>query len=140
MAALATMSSRSAGGEIFLGRGEHKCLQSRINGVQTSMVRTAILMCEYEGVKRVMLSNTRPPASNVRQAAKDRRAINHRRSTAPTPTIARMLTSNEVCEILGITGTTLSRWRSAGRGPPFKRDGGLIRYTAAAIQQWIDGK
>ena len=46
--------------------------------------------------------------------------------------------SNEVAaEILGIAPQTLSLWRLHGKGPKFRKIGGRIEYTRAAISEYL---
>ena len=51
------------------------------------------------------------------------------------------MTADEVAEYIGITITSLSLWRSEGRGPRYSKlsDGrrGRIRYNRAAVDEWM---
>ena len=38
---------------------------------------------------------------------------------------------------LKVSESTLSRWRSAGMGPPFIRMGGIARYRIEAVDAWL---
>jgi len=38
---------------------------------------------------------------------------------------------------LKVSESTLSRWRSAGTGPPFLRLGGIARYRLDAMDRWL---
>jgi excisionase family DNA binding protein len=48
-----------------------------------------------------------------------------------------LLDSHEVAAYLKVSESTLSRWRSAGGGPPFVRLGGVSRYRHAAVDAWL---
>ena len=39
---------------------------------------------------------------------------------------------------LGVSVATIRRWRREGRGPRFKRLGGMIRYAITDLQEWWD--
>lgn len=51
-----------------------------------------------------------------------------------------LLTPREVAEKLKVTVQCLNQWRSARKGPPFKKVVGKIRYKSDELQQWIDGQ
>lgn len=48
-----------------------------------------------------------------------------------------LLTPKQAAERLGVSHITLARWRVQGRGLPFIRLGGRIRYSIADIEAWI---
>lgn len=50
----------------------------------------------------------------------------------------RMLTPEEVAEMLRISPKTLSNWRSKHRGPPAFRYGGVVRYSEAKVLAWCE--
>ncbi|MCT3000393.1 DNA-binding protein [Propionibacterium freudenreichii] len=45
--------------------------------------------------------------------------------------------SREIAAYLKVSESTLSRWRSAGQGPPFLRLGGIARYRIDAVDAWL---
>ena len=47
--------------------------------------------------------------------------------------------SREIAAYLKVSESTLSRWRSAGQGPPFLRLGGIARYRIDAVDAWLAG-
>jgi excisionase family DNA binding protein len=47
--------------------------------------------------------------------------------------------SREIAAYLKVSESTLSRWRSAGKGPPFLRLGGIARYRIDAVDAWLAG-
>jgi len=49
----------------------------------------------------------------------------------------KLMTSQEVAEILGINDGTLAQWRSAGRGPLYVKVGRMVRYREDAIEDYI---
>ncbi|HDS01351.1 MAG TPA: DNA-binding protein [candidate division Zixibacteria bacterium] len=53
----------------------------------------------------------------------------------------KLLTSKEVCEILGIKLNTLRKWTSIGKLPVIRLSGkgGPVRWRARDIQSFIDG-
>ena len=44
-----------------------------------------------------------------------------------------------IAAYLKVSESTLSRWRSAGQGPPFLRLGGIARYRIDAVDAWLAG-
>lgn len=50
-----------------------------------------------------------------------------------------LMDSREIAAYLKVSESTLSRWRSAGQGPPFLRLGGIARYRLAAVDAWLAG-
>lgn len=48
-----------------------------------------------------------------------------------------LLDSREVAAYLKVSESTLSRWRSAGTGPPVLRLGGIARYRLEAVDRWL---
>lgn len=57
-------------------------------------------------------------------------------TTTPTRP-ARLLTTPEVAEVLGVEVRTLERWRKAGTGPPFMLFGRTLRYHPGRLAQWL---
>jgi predicted DNA-binding transcriptional regulator AlpA len=61
--------------------------------------------------------------------------------TIPTATIGagmeRLLKPNEAAEFLRLSLSWLAKSRMRGDGPPFIRAGRAIRYSEAAMQQWL---
>lgn len=51
--------------------------------------------------------------------------------------VSPLLDSREVAAYLKVSESTLSRWRSAGTGPPFLRLGGIARYRLDAVNRWL---
>ena len=51
--------------------------------------------------------------------------------------VSPLLDSREVAAYLKVSESTLSRWRSAGTGPPFLRLGGIARYRLDAMDRWL---
>ena len=51
--------------------------------------------------------------------------------------VDRLLTPDEVAEILGVPKTTLYRWRYHGEGPESMRIGRHLRYRAGAVEAFI---
>ncbi|WP_114856462.1 helix-turn-helix domain-containing protein [Brachybacterium sp. YJGR34] len=57
-------------------------------------------------------------------------------STTPTRP-ARLLTSDDLAELLGVELRTIERWRKSGKGPPFMLFGRTVRYHPTRVQQWM---
>ena len=51
--------------------------------------------------------------------------------------VSPLLDSREAAAYLKVSESTLSRWRSAGTGPPFLRLGGIARYRLDAVNRWL---
>lgn len=49
----------------------------------------------------------------------------------------RLLTVEEVAELLAVPVRTLYTWRYRGEGPPAFKVGGHLRYDAAALRRWL---
>lgn len=50
------------------------------------------------------------------------------------------LTIKEVCEIIGVSRSTLDDWRVKGRGPRFIRlPNGQLRIKRSEFELWLDG-
>lgn len=58
---------------------------------------------------------------------------------ADASTLSPLMDSREVAAYLKVSESTLSRWRSAGTGPPFIKLGGISRYRLDAIDTWLCG-
>ena len=54
------------------------------------------------------------------------------------PTVRRLLSVDEVAEVLGVPVKTLYQWRHKGVGPLGLRVGRHLRYRAADVSEWID--
>ena len=52
--------------------------------------------------------------------------------TGGTIVVSPLMDSREIAAYLKVSESTLSRWRSAGQGPPFLRLGGIARYRIDA--------
>ena len=49
----------------------------------------------------------------------------------------RLLTVEEVGEILAVPVRTLYTWRYRGEGPPALKIGGHLRYDPVALRRWL---
>lgn len=45
----------------------------------------------------------------------------------------RLYSADEVGKVFGLSKTTLSNWRSLGRGPEYIKFGGAVRYTGSGL-------
>ena len=55
--------------------------------------------------------------------------------------IERLLRVPEVVSLVGVTWTTLRRWRKVGYGPPYLRlrgERGEIRYPKSKLTEWMN--
>jgi predicted DNA-binding transcriptional regulator AlpA len=48
------------------------------------------------------------------------------------------LTSEQAADEIGVSLSTLAKWRVAGKGPPFKRLGGRVYYPEQEISRYLD--
>lgn len=46
------------------------------------------------------------------------------------------LTAKEASEFLGVSISTLKRWRKENRSPPFFKNGATIRYPHDELEKW----
>jgi len=51
--------------------------------------------------------------------------------------MSKFLDEKQLCAELGISPVTTTKWRRKGEGPPFIRIGRLIRYSRAAVDEWL---
>ena len=49
----------------------------------------------------------------------------------------KLLTESEIAHIFGLKVRTLQNWRHKKKGPPYFKDGGLIRYRASDVEEHI---
>jgi excisionase family DNA binding protein len=52
-------------------------------------------------------------------------------------TLAQLLTTRQVAELLQISEGCVRNWRSEQYGPPFVRVGRMIRYKTADVEEWL---
>ncbi|MFK4790455.1 helix-turn-helix transcriptional regulator [Microbacterium sp. ZW T5_56] len=57
--------------------------------------------------------------------------------TPNAPATSPLMHSRDIATYLKVSESTLSRWRSAGTGPPFIRLGGIARYRVEAVDAWL---
>lgn len=57
-------------------------------------------------------------------------------TTTPSRT-ARLMTTDDLAELLGVTERTIKRWRASGDGPPHMMFGRTVRYHPARVQAWM---
>lgn len=48
-----------------------------------------------------------------------------------------LMTTTEVATVLGVSVAALRRWRREGTGPQWLRIGRLVRYSPAAVEEWL---
>ena len=51
---------------------------------------------------------------------------------------AKLLTTTEAAEWLGLSPRTLERYRVTGEGPKFRKIGRWVRYTVADLDAWLE--
>ncbi|MBI3439222.1 MAG: helix-turn-helix domain-containing protein [Proteobacteria bacterium] len=49
----------------------------------------------------------------------------------------RLLTPNQVATRLHVKTRTLANWRVSGKGPPYRKIGGLVRYSEGEVDAWV---
>ena len=52
--------------------------------------------------------------------------------------LEKLMSINEVAEILGIPAATLYGWRYKGEGPRGYRVGRFVRYRRSAVEAWLE--
>jgi hypothetical protein len=57
-------------------------------------------------------------------------------ATKPRP----LATPEAVAEYLGTSTNRLAKWRSAGRGPAYIKEGRTIRYAWASVHAWCEAR
>jgi predicted DNA-binding transcriptional regulator AlpA len=50
----------------------------------------------------------------------------------------KILTTQQAAKLANQQPMTMSKWRSRGKGPPYLRLGGKIRYRLSDIRKWIE--
>ena len=50
----------------------------------------------------------------------------------------RLLTPNEVADVLQVPAGTLPQWRYLGRGPRYVKIGRHVRYRPTDVEHWIE--
>jgi predicted DNA-binding transcriptional regulator AlpA len=58
----------------------------------------------------------------------------------PVAAIERLLTPNEAAHFLRVSVSWLAKARMRGDGPPYIRIGRSIRYSEAALLQWMKSR
>jgi excisionase family DNA binding protein len=65
--------------------------------------------------------------------------VNEKSRPRGAPVVAKLLTTEETAEILGVSVRTLEDWRSDGTGPDYVPLGRrTVRYRPQAIDRWLD--
>jgi excisionase family DNA binding protein len=54
--------------------------------------------------------------------------------------LGRLLTINEVADLLGVPVATIYRWRHVGDGPPGYRIGRHVRFRRVDVEAWIESR
>lgn len=52
--------------------------------------------------------------------------------------MSKLLSQTAAAEYLGVSDTTLTRWRKSGDAPPHLMVGTKVKYTTDAIDKWLD--
>lgn len=51
--------------------------------------------------------------------------------------VSPLMDSREVAAYLKVSESTLSRWRTDQKGPPYLRLGGIARYRLDSVDAWL---
>ena len=51
-----------------------------------------------------------------------------------------LLTEYDVAARVNVSVGTVRRWRLLGRGPRYKKIGGLVRYEAGDVEEWLQSR
>jgi len=78
--------------------------------------------------------------SNFGQRTVTGPAVAESTSVRATEDPGRLMTLNEIADLLGIPVATLYRWRHRGEGPPGYRIGRQVRFRRAAVEAWIESR
>lgn len=54
--------------------------------------------------------------------------------------VEKLLTTQDVAELLGVKPGTVENWRYLGKGPSAIKVGGAVRYRSESIQEWINDR
>jgi len=65
--------------------------------------------------------------------------MNDPTAISATILVSPLLDSHEVANYLKVSESTLSRWRTERKGPPFVRLGGIARYRLDSVDHWLSG-
>ena len=61
-----------------------------------------------------------------------------RKRAEPVPLPARLWSTQEVSNFLGVPVTTLHQWRYLGTGPEAFKVGRHLRYEPSEVRRWLD--
>jgi excisionase family DNA binding protein len=65
-------------------------------------------------------------------------AMNKTPVTGNRTPIADYVDTNEMAALLGVHPTTLVKWRTARKGPPFHRLGQKVLYSVSRFEAWLE--
>lgn len=52
----------------------------------------------------------------------------------------KLLTAEEVCDLLSVDRATVYRWANAGHLPAIRLGPGAVRFDPDALEQWVSGQ
>jgi hypothetical protein len=55
-------------------------------------------------------------------------------------TVERLLSTEEVAEVLGRPSRTLRQWRYLGIGPTYLKVGATVRYRTRDVEAWLEAQ
>jgi excisionase family DNA binding protein len=58
-------------------------------------------------------------------------------SNAVIASVPEFLTNDQVADLLGLSPRTTERFRLEGRGPSYHKFGRIVRYSRAAVLDWV---
>ena len=71
-----------------------------------------------------------PPGTNLGEAEKYEMEIQANK----------LLNEKDAAKLLGVSVSTLRRWRRLGSGPVYRKLNGAVRYSAVDLQKFIDDR
>lgn len=66
--------------------------------------------------------------------------MSHKQTETAPPAGGALLDPKAAAAFLGCSDWSLAEWRCQGTGPRFCKVGRLVRYTPAALTEWIEAR
>ncbi len=114
--------------------GATSLLPGRGEGIQ-SLIQHCVLLLEHQSAANTELANALLAISSKTSVMGEMTPSDELLPPQGQPMT--MLTVPRLAELLAVDPRTIRRWRSAGHLPPALSVGGVIRWRAEVIDQWI---